>query len=954
MGESIKDKIFNAFDSGKTLVFTSEVVAENWMAGYLKEGKSKKAIFKDKAISWDSFKLLLVNTDGKHPVDSIARRAFASKILEDENVFEKLRFFSNKEKKESKKSYASAIAGYVQYFAYFEDFTDDVLAGKDKEEKERILLDITEMKDDISLIKPLYEKFLSDNNLYEYNYLYQVSKANIPSMNFDDYFLVFPETFNDPDIVRNVRLNSSCHALELDKVKGCEVIEYENSITEIRDVLRNIRGLMTKDNIKSYDIAITCANLNAYRPFLEDEAKKLDLKLRFTSERPMTHTPQGQFFLALDKIRKENFSFDSINNLLLNPVFPFDREYVTVNRRIIDYAVDTKMINGPAENWLLHIRAAGDPDIRPEFGKKDVPKFKNADADAEYFAELAGMISGIINAKTAQEIITNTNIFIEKYFSSSVCINKEENRNNNVMWAKCTALLLNLQFYSEDENLWNLFMDNLEDASYIDKLTDGIPVYRYPVSTGLCVPYHFVIGLCDDKTIVSFDKYPYWTGKKNSWYAPVLSTDATLNILCYPSLSSHLQLSGTSKMFDGSHLLPISLLNNVLSEGEGKKIFYRQMAERLNSDYYKEEKTSFCNRKQLGEITQNQKRGFSEADEIVNRKPTVFPEPEHLQGTEKNKNISASYFKSYAKCPYMGFINIYMRPDEKKFIPQDGFQLILGDILHEAIQHSLEDKRSHGSGFWSLDRDTLNDNLRKAIKEHSGKFEICSKAEENSIYGKYSRLLPSIANPDNPKTTAFIPEDAVLYDNEVEYGDCIKHKSGLSNYLQIDGLNIAVGGRPDTILKYSQDGETKYILLDYKTTGTEDYDNDLAKCSPQLAVYARMIEKNERAEGNANAKVTHGAYYSIGKEDMKIVWPKIEYKNNMVRYQGHFLTYDDDVLCNGENLKKDEQYVDDFLNRLFDDFRNSVNSSFFEKSGDADICAECRYRNICRKEFIIR
>ena len=904
MINDIESRIFKAFNDGNTLVFTSEIVAENWLAKYLLKN-NRTSIFSDRAISWDSFKLKLVNTSGRTPADNIARNAFAAKLLKNPEVFSKLKYFANPEHPESIKSYSSAIAGYLPYFAYCDNQVDQTIL------------------EDIGIIKPAYEAFLKENNLYEFNYLYKEDKADA---DLSKYCIVFPQTINDPVVLEDI--HGICSDINLDTGTKSPLVEYENSISEIRDVFRQINSILSSDeDARSYDIAITCASLDSYRVYMEEEAKKYDIKLHFTSEIPLMRSYQGKLFAALYKMKKEEFSFESVKNFLLNPIFPFKKDFVLKNRRIIDYAISTKLTNGPLERWYEYIEKAGDVSVRPDFRNKDEAKFKEAGKDLEYFRTIGRAITDITEESEPILIVRKIRSFVDNFFY----IEKNADPSEKFVWEKCLDLLRKMRFYTEDTDTWELFMSLLEKSSYRDKNSDGIPVYSYPVSVGLSVKYHFVMGLCDDNTVVAYDKYPYWTSRpqddEHSSLRQVIKTDDNLNIICSPALSENLYLSGTTKNFDGAHLLPVLLLNNV-KQTLGKDAdpeMSNLVKQRLENDYYTLEKEYFSNGKALSKLTGNQYRSHIQAENstITESGKEELPSPEMLQ-----QNISASYFKSYAKCPYMGFVNIYLNKEQKVFEPERWDTKVIGTILHEAIQNSLEEKKK----FRSIDNKTIEKHLLEAINNHAEKLELCSEAEKNSVFVKYSKLLPKI-NDYSPLNLGFIPQEAELYKNELDYSET---ETGKTNYFKIGNTQCGVGGRPDTVLKYTTDenGEKKtgYILLDYKTSGKNDYGKSPAECSPQLAIYSRLIETNE------NIEVTGGAYFSVSKGEMNVVWPEVTYSSGNRSCKRGF--------------SKEE--VNLALDTLLADFEKELEKPVFRKTDDPETCQKCYYKRICRKEYVAK
>ena len=68
------------------------------------------------------------------------------------------------------------------------------------------------------------------------------------------------------------------------------------------------------------DIAITSSSLDTYRPYMEEEAKKRDIPLIFTSFSPLSSYPEGKILEAMYGAVKTNWSLQEVKNLILDQI----------------------------------------------------------------------------------------------------------------------------------------------------------------------------------------------------------------------------------------------------------------------------------------------------------------------------------------------------------------------------------------------------------------------------------------------------------------------------------------------------------------------------------------------------------------------------------------------------------------------------------------------------------
>lgn len=857
----IRDKVFSLLDDcSKTLVFTSEIVAAKWLQEYVRARKGK-AVFRSSAVSWDQFKLGLIDAGPRRRASKTDIIVFANGLLENESVFSKLKFFSNKNYPEAKRAFSKTIADYVSFFPYacekgvLETFPEEI-------------------SNDIKRIESAYRTYLEENGLYDFTYEQKDYSALT-----EDVVLVFPETFCD-ELVPEIMASGKCSVLKLEESFSTPLHEYRNSLSEIKAVFRKIQQLL-ESGVPFGDIAISTPCADCYRPYMEAEAKARGIRLSDTSAKKLELSGPGMLLKAIERVVREDYSFDSLADLLLNPAFPFrDR---SLCRKIIDIGVEYKVLDGDRTRWEREL----------EFAESDISyneklKFPKAKDARILFGRIADGIEKIVNGENAEAIQKAYSDFCSDFFVEKLFVPSSRDY---------SAILRILDEIGHAPSVNNkpftLLMDIVENKSIAGTdRGEGIPVYSYPISAGLTVKHHFVLGLSDGNTEMVLDKYPYLDDLDECKKTASASISGELiNAYASTGLSENVWLSGTKNGFEGSRLLPVRL-NSVFVSPE------------TENDSYNAEKVIWTGLKTKGKALPVQKAQFEEAKKNVlsYTGETKFPK-KALSG----KEVSATYFKDFGQCNYLGFLDIFLSAKDKRLEPVMYDSFVTGNILHKCIQNSLEEKKY----FKNIDKATLDSNLKKAIDEQRKEHLIGSAAQADHIFGIYSEVLPKII--DAAKEAEI--DEIKLFANEHTF----------SSPFYIETLDkVTLNGRVDTILR----NDDEFTIIDFKTNGKDDYssyknaDNktvcDLEKTNPQVALYGEIASRNL-----LNVKIVRGGYYKINDGKFCFVWQDYDYWKTVK-----------------ENLET-----------RINDFSTAVTEGKYPLTTDVNNCKNCVFSRVCRRGF---
>ena len=198
------------------------------------------------------------------------------------------------------------------------------------------------------------------------------------------------------------------------------------------------------------DIAITSSALDTYRPYLEEEAKKRDIPLLFTSNLPLSSYPEGKILNLFYSLHKTHWGVKDFKRLVSDPSFPFlNRELLLLSLHI---GIDMKLEGGGYKNWMRAFDIAA----------KNPKKYKNALEAKELFKSLYSSISLIVKAK--KSIDTDNRI---RDFRDRFLIEGQWDEKNNRILGTCLEILEGLKEL-EEEDLYSIYLSILKDTTYVE------------------------------------------------------------------------------------------------------------------------------------------------------------------------------------------------------------------------------------------------------------------------------------------------------------------------------------------------------------------------------------------------------------------------------------------------------------------------------------------------------
>ncbi len=934
----IAQLLLTAHEDGTRYVFSSQVVARSYLEACVRMHPGM-AVFSDSVVSWDQFKANFTHfPQGRTKAVFTDRLLFVNRLFRRELAMSRLRFYCDSSYPCSEKAYMKSIAtGLPDMCRAF-----DLKAGLGSN-PEAVPMQLrpsvlentpADMVHDLGIIVPAYKAFIESSGLYD-PCLYEPD-FSVPGNDGTcarDYVLVFPSSFSDPCVGDALKV---CRTLDL----VCEgkgdgdspkLKLFRNSTSETMACMRRIYSLLSRGVLPN-DIAISCPNVDAYRPYLEQEAFKRDLKLTFAGAKPLTQYIPGRFFKALLRVRDENYSMDSMKALLLDPCFPYRDRDIIVD--IVEKSIECKIQDGPLSKWIGKLKALGE------------------EALSQRLAQIGEGVSAVVDCRDASMLHENVMVLVKDLFGEDAWTREYSNDDgleyeNARVFGSCVTELGTLSIHAglldtgKTPDLFSLFVDILNDKKYAPNTgKDNVRVYSYPLDAGLAIKHHFVIGLADSNTRVLRNPYPFLPYEKTKtmddvlqlgdgvlglyshvfWKVDDASSDVSSDFSGDSAVASNeIWLSSSEEGFSGADVVPTAFLG----EGCNEKVRTKE------KDSFDDEMDVFEGRSgRLPFVTSKQKTCLYNAQKAsLDYCPDMAFTPPKLPFA-----MGVSRIKAFEECPYKGFAYSVLKLRDVDFEPRMNDAAQIGDILHRTIQHALEESGSIGS----VNEARLRSIFREELEKYSKRPDSTDRSHVAFIARKYEDLLPLFYESESSQLLKDMKfkamEDATAF--------------SLSNGV------VSLRGMADCVL---EDEAGSYAVIDFKKSAASYYKaKDLDKTSLQLAVYARMLEENPRFGGHINdAKVGCGAYYSIEDGAFKYVWPPVSFGRTKqgFEYSSEYSSSSEESPEAPDQGDRSQEFVKDNCNIRIENLSRTIKEAKFAPTPSDDGCRYCPFYNLCRGGF---
>lgn len=772
------EEIKRAYFLGKTLVFPTEVAARSNMRAYVRE--TDGALFKDSSISWDTFKALCSKEPAdRKPATTLDRILFSEEFYKAES--KKLKYYISNSFPEADESFKAEISAQLPYF----------FAAL--EHKQSLSADIVH---DIDLIYRRYTDYLDAKGLYEKEYL----KPDFTTADSAQYILVLPDCVSDPSVkealkyFKTIEYNPELPLLDV----------YDNSFCELRNAVRKIYGLL-KNGTRAEDIAVTLTDFDNVLPYLEEETYKRNIVINPIKGKNLIEYRSGCLFTYFKDLVEKDFEFETLRAFLLNPSFPF--KDIEENRNIVRTLARNNTYGG----------------LKTHFEKLE---------DSSRLENLSLWIKSAVTAKTCDDLRRAVNGFQTDFFKDGSFSSTGKEVDIDV-FRKCMDILDLLEKEEPlNADVFTVFTKILSQTKYTPNTgAQGIKIYEYPVSCGLNLPYHFIIGL-DDESTKKQRKPINFISKKQTDNEKLKGEEIGSEIIKSFALSSNVKLSCSKQTFSSS----VTIASLFDKESMVRKA-------KTEDDSFKEEERIWDDPgKKHGKPGIKQAQCFrrSKLEEHVNLSKTdIFPKP------PENLKLSATSIKEYETCPYGWMVRYIDSIEEEQLDPQTQDALEIGNILHSTYEEFFNENRNSCSLFST---DEFQKRLVEIFKTKITNYSFSTNAPDSlhiyRILSDYSKKIGKIAKVKEKARTKFRLEQYRVFDMERSFS--------------FSGDGYTCNGRIDCVL---QTPEETYAVIDFKKKNVD-------KTSVQLFLYAKALKQTRGVEKYPSI----GTFYSIENERFTDCW----------------------------------------------------------------------------------
>jgi RecB family exonuclease len=682
-------------DRSVRFVFPSEICAEAWLSRALASSWGPRALEADRFLGWDRYKELAAGSAERSAVDDALRRIFAASVLADN---ERAPFLESIVPPDYAGEWR-AFAGYVASRLPALGSLPSALRATGRGPRGGPAGRDPALADWLAL-RERYEAFLRGIGRIEPSFEPRALRS-LPGTTA----IFFPELIEDFDEYREA-LGSAALAGEgslrlvgLPESKpSVSLRRPATALAELREALSEA-GELLEGGMEAADIAITVADLERYRPYLEREAELLSLPISLRAGRNLAATPGGRLFAALRDAYASDFSFDSLRDLLYSPAWPWK------SPEIVRGIVDEGQRRHAIASWTEGGR-------RKDAWNESLPRSLAAE-----YQRLRRSVTAITGAKDFPSLLKSYNVFKSEFLS------REEgdwDARVNLSLARCVVELEKLVGAEREAkegagvsvpDPFSLFMRVLESEIYVSAAgSAGIPVYDWRVAAGIFPRRHFILGASQDALSVPYRGLDFLGPELREALRPERDAAGDF-IAAYARSGGEVSFTCPEEGLDGEVAAHGLLLT--LAGGPGAEAPPPRAAPRIDAAYREEAAWLSGRGGPPARLHGIQRRGREAAEASARgaaRGPGddgAFLEPRTAARAaarlrregETLASLDSTAIDYYRSCPYA---YLYLRllkasPEESGISFVDDF--FIGDVYHAALERLFERVRAEDGRF---------------------------------------------------------------------------------------------------------------------------------------------------------------------------------------------------------------------------------------------------------------
>ena len=492
----LQDQISN---QNAVFVFPTDIACQKW-ADWVIKNSSVKAVAMERFLAWDKFKGECIRSDVSdlRTVPSAMRKIFAHTVIAKnaENLFFK-HLIIPKYAKESL-SFADWIASILPSLKLWKTLLDKCHAELVSE-----ALPYDDEDKDLERLYCEYSEFLQKNHLFDPAWI-------VPDFSGDgrEYFLIYPEILEDWEQYRHTLSQiETIHFVSVPEAESdYESYFFENSALEIKDVALFLREMHDKDRIEWSDMAVNVPNLDSFGSYLDREFSLYEIPHSVRYSRPLSTYGAGAVFSQIQECVENQFSYESVKNLLLNEDLPWANKTTIENFLLFGRMNNCICTAGEVKYEKGKISTVWDEAFKNPKDDKGT-NLNNDELIKNLYKNLVTLLPPLVNAARFADIRSAYEKFRENFFDMAAF--QEMELSDNVL-SRCVSSLNELVDLEKDfpdyslSSPYSFFVSHLKSVQYLSQ-GESRCVQVYPYRTAAAAPYKIqvVVDATQDSLSVS-------------------------------------------------------------------------------------------------------------------------------------------------------------------------------------------------------------------------------------------------------------------------------------------------------------------------------------------------------------------------------------------------------------------------------------------------------------------
>lgn len=874
-------------------VFPTGISANLWAEKTL-EFAHINAVAKERFIAWDDFKSESIRStrQNKESIPSVVRKLFTKKIIAQN---------ADLCSKGEEPLFTSLINPiYASDASTFTDWISSLLPSLENWMQYNPKCNDAEDKD-LRTLHSLYKEFLQQQDLFDPAW---------ESPPFDNqgynYIIFYPEVLTD--FTEYAELLSESQHIKIINIPAespdiqTPVHTYTNSRTELRETALFIRNLVDTKKCAYNEIAISVPDIETYAPYIKQEMELYQIPIDIRSGKTLSAYGAGLLFVQIQACIAEDFSFNSVKELLLNAHLPWNA--AETNKRLIEFGIKNNCICSYEEDGK-----------KIDSWEQALKKDGTALLELNLYTSVKKAVQSFKGAKNFAEISSCYFAFKEKFFTSDF------SELSDSVLGQCLSTLASLADIEKTfadlipENPFDFFVSQIKQKDYLPQ-THQMGVYVFPYKLVSSAPFkcHIIIDASQSSLNILFKQLAFLRQDKREALQLTDENPSVAFIQLYKQHSTEcFRFSASIKNFTG-YTIPHNYFAEEKKHPQLPNDFVIDEVQHFQSD-------SATPASMPVALSTLQKDGFNiwqENKDIYYDRTYFIPEAvqERIKAKifkDSNITVSESAMYKFYVCPRLWIFDYILKMEEQTLemnLLQDRW---IGSVYHAIIEKFLKAYKEN-----NIPLKPIKENDREETKERlSDISENVIKEYDASVFTK--NLLLSQKNALVETTLNFLSAFMDTYTGFSVYKLEEKYTVNLPDQ------NINLTGRIDCILS---DPNGALFIVDYKTNQTPSikscFPNEDGKLENfQMAMYSFLLLNSDLK----TAEISGADFFSIKKmEPTRIIKEDTDITPMLTAFN-----------------KAVTNYVDSIKKFSFEEISNVPYQT----------CSGCAYQKVCRKYFTV-